>query len=109
MNKVYFPNKTKSDIAALLKRVRALVEGMTAATTPEVPDHIVKMATAQLGPQDARYAPAALGDAAGGVDIEAVKAAMQSLDPQDDRRAKAALDAAKASGDLDRPRRVFYI
>ena len=92
MNKLYVPNKTKSDIAALLKRAKALVEGIPAAPTPEVPDHIVKMATAQLGPQDARYAPAALGAAAGGADIEACKAAVAMLGPQDEVRAAAALE-----------------
>lgn len=97
------------DIEGLLRRAKALVEAMPAAPTPvpEVPDHILKAATAMLGPQDARYTPAALGG--GGADIEAVKAAIQSLDPQDDSLAKAALAAAKARGDLDRPQRTFYV
>ncbi|HUX68639.1 MAG TPA: hypothetical protein VMV31_14220 [Terriglobales bacterium] len=107
MNKLYTSAKTKADIAALLEKAKALVEKFPAAPTPEAPDDYVnKVAAGLIGKQDARYAPAA---AAGGVDIEAVKGAMQLLEPQDDQLAKAALAAAKASGDLDRPRRVFYI
>ncbi|HVA65273.1 MAG TPA: hypothetical protein VNF74_16245 [Terriglobales bacterium] len=91
MNKLYVTSKTKSDIAALLKRVRALVEGMTAVPAHEAPDdYATKAAAALLGKQDPRFAPAVTA-AISASDHAALLAAMQGLGPQDDALGAAAL------------------